>query len=243
MNYLVCQPSFVGFLTAVYDSYYENKNTQGIVGDPNLCLLTDTFITSFEDVEKARKVRAGIIKKGGRHFYDNVADAYRSCNPDKERIIFEYLKLFFKCGKQIAEYFDNKDVIAFNDVLNKVRFELHRIPAFIRLQEMENGIFYGYYSSDNDLLEPVVRELMPRFNTMKFVVHDYKRRKMAFYDGETIHYSLAPEDIEITLSKEELFFQNIWKQYHNNVAIKERTNYKQQRAFAPKKYRHFMLEF
>lgn len=243
MKYLICEQNFVGFLTAVYDSFYSVKDGDAISSDFSICTLEDTFAQIKEDVEKAKKVRAGIIKKGGAAFFDVICDAYRSCNPQKENIIFKYLKLYFKFGKITEQFFDNADVIEFNDLTNKVWHELHRIPAFIRLQEMSNGIFYGFYSSDNDLIEKVIKKLIPQFNTMKFIIHDFKRRKMAYYDGETVHYSVAPEKIEIELSESEVFFQSLWKQYHENVSIKERANPRLQRAFAPKKYRHFMLEF
>lgn len=243
MNYLVCEPSFVGFLSAVYDAYYEKKDGAAITADPNACTLADEYTHTAEDVEKAKKVRAGVIKKGGAQAYTLISDAYRSGNPDKENIIFDYLKLFFKYGNTVAERYDNPAVVAFNGLTNKVWHEIHRVSAFVRLQEMTNGVFYGFYSSDNDILEKLMPVITPRFNTMRFVLHDYKRGKMAYYDGETVRYSVAPEQVEIELSQSELFFQNIWKQYHENVSIKERKNYRQQRAFAPIKYRHFMLEF
>jgi probable DNA metabolism protein len=243
MKYLICEPSFVGFLSAVYDSYYSGAGADAVTSNRNLPTLIDETADAGESVLKAQKVRAGIIKKGGRGAYESVCDAYRSGNPDKEQIIFDYLRLFFKKGRQVFEMFDNPAVTEFNDTVRKVYGEVHRLIAFVRLQEMSNGAYYGYYSSDNDIIEKLTPDLARRFNTEKFILHDYKRRKMAFYDGQSIGYAVSPERVEIELSERETLFQSLWKQYHENVSIKERENLKLQGRFLPKKYRHFMNEF
>ncbi|KAI4453898.1 endonuclease/exonuclease/phosphatase family domain-containing protein 1 [Holotrichia oblita] len=203
LNYLICQKNLVGFFTAVYDSYYDNKGVDTISSQQNDCSLLDVAYSAGEDVEKAKKVRAGIIKKGGKKVYDSVVSAYRSGNPDKERIIFDYLKLFFEKGKVVLDMYDDARVVAFADLERKVGHEVGRLCAFVRLQEMQNGVYYGYFSSDNDVLEPIMHNLIPRFNTQQFVIHDYKRGKMAYYDGEECRYSLAPPKIEIELSERE----------------------------------------
>lgn len=242
MKALVCQPNLAGFLTAVYEVYYGETDTEIIYSDSQMCTLFDEWKEVDEDIEKARRVRAGIIKKGGKKAFDAVSDAYRSCNTEKEQIIFLYLKLLFKHGYGTQHMYSNADVIAFNDVVQKVWHEIHRLSAFIRLQEMSNGIYYGYYSSDNDILERLMPHYIQTFNTMNFILHDYKRKKMAYFDGQ-VHYMLAPERLEIELSEKEQLFQSLWKQYHKNVTIKERENLRQQGQFLPKKYRHFMNEF
>lgn len=243
MKILVCKPNLVSFLTAIYASYYTLKDAELITSDACLCTMLDECIEIGEDEKTAVKVRNGIISKGGKLFWDEVSDAYRSGNKDKENIITAYLKLFFKHGVKVREMFDSPVVIAFNDTFRKVWHEIHRLHGFIRFKELSDGLFYGYYSSDNDVLERLTPHFVPRFNSQRFVLHDYKRGKMAYFDGVSVDFIAAPETVTVELSEAETVFQELWKQYHKNVSIKERENLRLQRQWLPKKYRHFMNEF
>lgn len=243
MNVLVCENNLVGFLSAVYDSYYGERSTDVITSNINDVTLADSFCASSESLSKARRVRDGIIKKGGSLSYDAVLDAYLSGDKNKERKIHEFLRLFFKRGKSAFTAYEKPCVAPFNDLVRKVRREIHRVSAFVRFQEMKNGVYYGYFCSDNDIIERVATFHKRRFNTQKFVLHDYKRGKMALYDGNEMRFSPAPEKVEIELSEDEEKFVALWRQYTQNVNIESRENLRQQQNYLPKKYRVFMNEF
>ncbi len=243
MNILVCEKNLVGFLSAVYDSYYVSRNADIITSDINDCTLADSFCASAESMSKARRVRDGIIKKGGMFAYDSVLDAYLSGDRLKEKKIFDFLRLFFARGRSAFEAYDRPCVAAFNDMVRKVRHEIHRVSAFVRFQETKSGIYYGFFRADNDILERVAAVLSPRFNSQKFVLHDIERKKMAFFDGKELVYDAAPEQVEIELSENEEKFVRLWKNYTQNVSIASRENPRLQRQYAPKKYRIFMNEF
>ena len=243
MNILVCEKNFVGFLSAVYDSYYTRRNADTVTSDINDVTLADSFCASSESREKARRVRDGLIKKGGMFAYDTVLDAYLSGDKLKEKKIFDFLRLFFARGRAAFEAYHDPRVTAFNDLVRKVRHEIHRVSAFIRFQETESGVFYAFFRADNDILERIAENLAPRFNSQKFVLHDYERRKMALYDGENVVFAQSPEKIEIELSENEEKFVALWRQYTENVNISSRENLRLQQNFLPKKYRIFMNEF
>ena len=135
MNILVCEKNFVGFLSAVYDSYYTRRNADTVTSDINDVTLADSFCASTESREKARRVRDGLIKKGGMFAYDSVLDAYLSGDKLKEKKIFDFLRLFFARGRAAFEAYDDPRVTAFNDLVRKVRHEIHRVSAFVRFQE------------------------------------------------------------------------------------------------------------
>jgi len=243
MKWLKCDDNFVGFLTAIYQYYCTVKDADGITSSPESVNLIDEEVEISSDVELARKVRSGIIKKAGQNGYREISEAYLSSDPNKEKKIFNFLKIVFEHGTKVYTMFHNPDVIAFNDILHKVQCEVHRMHGFLRFQEMENGIFYSYFGSDNDILELLVPHFKARFNTQQFVLHDVKRKKMIFYDGKECHKLLTPEPINIALSEKELIVSDLWKQYNLNVAIADRKNIRLQNHFAPKKYRWFMNEF
>ncbi|MDR1940411.1 MAG: TIGR03915 family putative DNA repair protein [Clostridiales bacterium] len=243
MKIMLCQNDIAGFLTAVYRGYYDCKDCEEIRSVSARRSLLDEYVEVERDEAAAKKVSDAIIKKGGGAFFDDVTLAYCSCDPKKETVIYAYLKEFFKRGRAVRGMYDLPAALDFNSVLSKTSRELTRLEEFIRFREMSNGVFYGFFSSDNDLLERVAPLFAERLGCQKFVLHDYIRKKLCYFDGSGMLFLPAPESVEIELSQNETAFKALWQSYHKAVSIEQRLNLNLQRAFAPKKYRHFMLEF
>lgn len=243
MKIVIVEDNLVGFLTAIYKVYYDFKDVDKITSDLNVTTMLDDIYQCEADTELASKVRSGIIKKVKYSGYYLIRDAYLSCDKDKEQKIYQYLKLLFKIGDKVYTMFSHPDVIAFNDMLKKVRHEVHRMHGFLRFQEMDNGIYYAYFSGDNDILELMLPHFTARFNDQQFVIHDIKRNKMAYHDGAKCHTLIAPDKVCITLSDREKLFSELWRDYNKNVSIDSRINPRLQNHYAPKKYRWFMNEF
>ncbi len=242
MKYLVAEGNLAGFLTAVYDYYYVHKEGN-ITSDAEKGGLLDEMTDIKTDLSKAIKVRQGIINLVGAVGYKEITDAYCSCDAEREDKIFEFLKLLFRHGRAAFNMYAEPTVIAFNDLAKKVWSETHRLEGFLRFQQLASGVYYGYFGSDNDILELLLPHFQARFNDQQFVIHDIKRKKMAIYDGKRIETMVAPEKLNIDLSANEEVFSRLWKEYFHNVAIENRKNPRLQRQYAPKKYRWFMNEF
>ncbi|MDR0426619.1 MAG: TIGR03915 family putative DNA repair protein [Clostridiales bacterium] len=243
MKYLLCPPGFSGFLTAIYHSYYGHKDAAGFEPDTAARNFIDEYVPISDAPALAHKVKDAILEKGGADFYRDLYDAYRSGAADREQTLADYIRLFFKRGLAVRTMYGDAAVVAFNDMLRKVRHEVHRLAGFVRFREMQNGAYYAYYSSDNDIVDLLGLEFTSRFSTQAFVLHDYKRGKMCGYDGREMRLLPAPAKVEIQLSERERLFGSLWKQYHKNISVKGRENPRLQRGFLPKKYRHFMSEF
>lgn len=243
MKILVPEQNLVGFLTAVYHAYYMHKDAQTVSTAPQKATFLDEVVEISADAKLAARVRAGIINKAGEVAYEEVGAAYLSCDPEKEEKIFAYLKLLFKHGRNVLTMYGHPEVVAFRDVLNKVTHEAHRFKGFLRFQELASGVYYSYFGGDNDIIELLLPHFRGRLNTQKFILHDIKRGKLAYWDGAAMHLLPAPRTVNVLLSENELLFSALWKEYHEHVAIAERKNLKLQQHFLPKKYRWFMNEF
>lgn len=243
MKILVVENNLAAFLTAVYHAYYGHKDAEKITSDAESVTMLDYGIRIETDTALAAKVREGIMKKAGKTAYKEIADAYLSGDKNKEQKLFDYLKLLFAQGKKALTLFSHSTVIAFRDMLNKVRREAHRMKGFIRFAQTENGVYYAFFGPDNDILELLLPHFRIRFNDQKFVLHDLKRKKMAYYDGDKSYTFTAPPRFTVALSEDQLKFAEQWREYFNNVSIEERHNPVLQRHYAPKKYRWFMNEF
>jgi probable DNA metabolism protein len=232
-----------GFLTAVFQVYRNYNNRDVKISSVEEQNFIDARIEIATEISLARRVRNGIIEAGGPGAYQAVSDAYLSGNREKEEKIRKFLAILFKEKYAALTMYQNPDVIAFNDILAKVRNEAHRMRGFLRFRELESGVFYSFFKTDNDILELVIPHFTARFNTQKFAIHDIGRGKIAYFDGEKTDILPAPENMTITLSEDEEAYEKLWKDYFKTVAIKERENKKLQRRFLPKKYRFFMNEF
>lgn len=241
MKILYVENNLASFLTAVHYAYYVVMPDL-ITSDCASFTMLDEIIELEADLELARKVKQGIIGKVGHSGYKEISDAYLSHNTEKEQIIFGYLKILFAKGKAVFDMHSEPAVMDFEYLLKKVRHEVHRMHGFLRFQEMKNGIYYCYFGADNDILELILPHFTARFNSQKFVLHDIKRKKLAYFDGKKCHLMPAC-DVNITLSDKEEMFRSLWKKYFNNVTIRDRENPRLQTQFAPKKYRWFMNEF
>jgi probable DNA metabolism protein len=185
MKLLLQKDSPTVFFTAVYKYYYVyNKAAEGIFAAPCERNFLDEYVEIKADDALAEKVKNGLVKSGGVCFLEEILFALKSGDKNKFNVVLKYLELFFSHGEKVKDMFGEKTVRDFFDIKRKVEREIERLLGFIRLKETSNGIFYGFFSSDNDILECLAPEFAKRFNTLSFFLHDYKRKKAAYYDGQ-----------------------------------------------------------
>jgi probable DNA metabolism protein len=242
MKILLCEPNFISFLTAVYLSFYRHNDAEFLTSDKNFVSFVDEAVNVESDFNIANKVRFGLTKKYGLSTYNLIYETYLCDLPEKENVIFNYIKLLIKHGLAAQSMVQNEWVLKFDQLNLKVSRDALRLIEFIRLREMQNGIYYGRFVSDHDVLELIVPHFKARFNVLKFVLHDEKRGKMVFYDGKKCHFGTAPSNMQVLLSEQEQAFSLIFKNYIKNMAIESRLNPKVQNNFMPKRYRVFMHE-
>ena len=75
-----------------------------------------------------------------------------------------------------------------------------------------------------------------------FVIHDVKRSYGVFYDKTKWFMSDIEMNKDIVLHENELFYQELWKQYFDGITIKSRINPKLQSNHMPKKYWKYLIE-
>lgn len=238
MDIFVCDGSPQCFLTAVFDGY--NKNCR-ITSEADLQIgLGDEFISVRADGEKCRRVLDGVLKYD-KEAAEDILLALRSCNPDKEQIIFGYIKLLMQSKGRIRRNYNLPEIVKFNDVLYKVTGETHRIKGLLRFMECESGALYAPYSPDNDITELLMPHFAARLSAQKFAIHDVKRKKAGLYNGgEWI--MCAAGDAEISLSDSQIEFENLWKKYYKSVNIESRPHEKQMKGSMPVRYWKFLPE-
>ena len=241
MDYLY-DGTFEGLLTCVY-FHYKIKKASGIY---ELSSYQQSIVHEFEiietDIEKAEIVSSAVKEKISKEAYIYIYYCYLSNINYKANIILEFLIFAFKYGKNTMNFFSNDKVLPIKEAYIKVSREEQKFLGILRFADV-GGILYAKFNPDNDLIILLIDHFTDRYKYEKFIIHDEKRKKAAIYaDGV---YRI--EDVEISndieYSNNEKMFQNLWKHYFTNLAIKERTNINLQFQFVPGRYRKNMTEF
>ncbi|MGN0823763.1 MAG: TIGR03915 family putative DNA repair protein [Candidatus Coproplasma sp.] len=239
MTYYITDGSEDCFYTAVFDAYKDENCIITSQGDVQLGLGYE-LIEVERDEQKAERVKRKLNLLDAAALND-IKLILKSCDPLKENIAFEYVKLIVKNGGAVRNMQADPRVLEATDVISKVTGETHRMKGFLRFMENADGVLYAPYSPDNDITDMLSVHFAERLGGQKFVIHDVKRKIAALYDGNEIVMTRV-EDAEIYLSEYEKYFEDLWKQYYKSVNILSRPHEKQMKGYMPVRYWKFLPE-
>ncbi|MEG0332305.1 MAG: TIGR03915 family putative DNA repair protein [Clostridium sp.] len=225
--------SFDGFLTCVYESYYNKW--------PDNITCHEKYIVSFVDEEKyieankekANKVKKSIKDKLSHTTYKIIYTVFLSSCDNKEKNLLNYIGLLFKYGNSINYHKQNPTIIYVDKIYARVKKEAHRFTGFVRFKDIQ-GVLYSKIEPDNNILELIASHFKDRFSNEKFIIHDAIRERAIIYDGSSLRIS---EDFNINVEiKIDDVYESLWRGYFKATNIKERENLKHQRGMMPKRY-------
>ena len=241
MDYLY-DGTFDGLLTCIHHHYY-TKNATGIFlkmeYQPN-------FLNGFMEVEtdenKANVVYEAIERKISSYDLRRIYMAHLSTEPGKEMKILRYVVMGFKVGAKISMLHGDPIVFDIQSIEKKITNEKQRMLQFVRFSVMRNDVLYARIEPDHDVVELTADHFCDRYKNDPFIIHDVKRSKaLIAFQGEWYITGFEDKDIP-EASAEEREYRRLWKNYFDNIAIKERTNPKCQRNFMPVRYWKHLTE-
>jgi probable DNA metabolism protein len=172
--------------------------------------------------------------------------------PETAMLLFRYIRKNIDHPQGIEMNFGDDDVLRVKDIAQKVATEARQLIQFIRFQETADGIWFAPVSPRYNVLSLIVPHFRSRYAGQPWIIYDTKRNTGLYYDIRTVReISFAQKDLaelksgkpgKEKLSDEELFFQEMWKEYFHNITIKERINLKLQRQHMPKRYWKYLPE-
>lgn len=236
--------TFEGLLTAIYNSFYSKSPSISIYGksEPNTPLLLGEIIEVITEKDKFLKVRNAIIKKIDFLSLKKIYMVYLSTYKDKSMIIFKYLKIAFKLGRDVHNFL-NIDIVRLIDTINKrVSIERHRFEGFIRFNSISEKFLYSSIEPDNDILELLGEHFKSRFPREYFIIHDISREKALVYNTNFYEIITIDKDAYEKLRLYDDGYMNLWKAYFKSTTIDERTNLRLQCRMMPKRYWKHILE-
>lgn len=234
--------TFEGLLTCIYHHYYTDR-ASGICRrsyyQPN---LLGGYLEVETDELKAVTVYEAIERKISTYDLRRIYKAYLSCDEDKEMKILRYVVKGFRVGPAVSMLHGDTVVSAVEAIEKKIHVEQERMLQFVRFSVMENDVLYAEIEPDNDVLELIAGHFRDRFRNDPFIIRDLKRSKAIVAYGGHWYISGFTDDDVPEQSSEEQEYRNLWKNYFDNIAIKERKNPRCQRNFMPLRYWKHLTE-
>lgn len=234
--------TFEGILTCIYHHYYTEKASGIFHRDSYQSTLLGGYMEVETDQMKAVTVYEAIERKISSYDLRRIYKAYLSNDPDKETKILRYIVLGFREGAKISMLHGNQTVFDIQSIEKKIEVEKERMLQFVRFSVMENDVLYARIEPDNDVVELIAGHFCDRFKNEPFIIHDVKRSKALIAYRKKWYISQFDDEDIPELSADEHDYRRLWKNYFENIAIRERTNPRCQKNFMPVRYWKHLTE-
>lgn len=234
--------SFEGFLTCIYRAYYSRENPLYIITKEEQIDFLIQTIQVETDIEKSNKVYRAIQEKISHSALVKVFTVFLSEEKDMGTIILAYLRIGFKIGGQIDDYKIHPAVLEIDKLYKRVSNERHRLLGLARFKELENGIFYAQLEPDYNIVSLLAPHFASRLKNEKWIIHDIKRAIAVFYNKEEWVIRNIKEPGYFVISESEEDYQDMWREYYKHIAIGNRKNTRQKKAYMPTRYWKNLVE-
>ncbi len=253
---LVCEDSYDGILTAIYNAWSYRGHQVGIItnGEYNIEMFTE-YIDVATELDKSAKVSNTIRRKISEAALDMVYSVAVSNDSDKCNMILGFIMYGLSSGRDIATDYTNYYVIRCEDIRKKVWNESHFYLEILRFEELPGKILCARITPRANVMVHVMDHFSDRFPSENFLIYDENRKICGIHSRNNTYYihnnieldeylDKYMESIKDSVSDNQAdIYSDLWKVFFNTIAIKERTNYSLQRNNVPLLYRKHMTEF
>lgn len=239
---LLYDGSFEGFLSLVYEVYYEKLAVCCIVKKMPETLLFERFYEIFTDEVKSRKVLDAMTKHFTKEQQRTIFNIFLCDTRAYEMALLEYIRIGFKNPKELRNI-TNASLFYIQNLEKELLCLVHKMYGFTRFEELEDGTLYAKIETKFNIVPFLGEHFCKRLGNIPFIIHDVKR-SLAFIKNDNLREirSIASFDAP-TYSEEEEHFKALWKSFFKAAAIESRYNPKLQQSWVPLLYRTYMSEF
>ncbi len=248
MTRFVFDGSFEGLLTAFYE-FYDRKPQDAILvseRDYMPSLLDEVCIVT-TDAAKASRVWKGLRSKMGKEGQLRFYTAFLSEQAEAFEALFRMGRYVFDHPKGAVFNFGHADVLAVARIAKSVNRERHRMKAFVRFQELSDGMFYARVAPDFNVLPLISEFFKNRYASQRWLIYDTRRHYGIYYDLKNVaHVTLEPEAEQPVsqnlMHEREPLYAVLWADYFKSTNIPARKNTKLHLRHVPKRYWKYLTE-
>ena len=247
-----CEDSIEGILTGVYDAYASklgHENCRLSVGEENYELFC-VYRKVIPSAEKCEKVIRTLRREFGEENFHRFCYAMASYEKDKAEAVYKTIVVGLqeKLGYRVMAHLSNQYVMRLFALQRNVGFEFMHLRGFTRFRELENGVMLSIINPKNHVLPFLMPHFADRFPLENFLIYDEVRNIAGIhYKNETEWFFIEPENFDREaakrISSEEIYYQELFKAFHDAIEIESRKNPKLQMQMLPLRFRGNMTEF
>lgn len=240
--------SFDGLLSAVFHAYARKYPLDEVhitcdADDGDLFGPNETIDT---DLEQAQRVFQRLAQQIGRRDTFKLLYGFLSAAPEMPDTFLRIVRLALSQPKRADTLSDygHFDVMQWAQWVKSVSHEKHRMEAFVRFEEMENGIYFARIEPQYDVLPLTIRHFSQRYPMQQWAIYDMLRGYGIFNhpDGLRKISDLEASGIEAHYSEHERAYQRLWQRYFQSASIASRRNPRLHRQQMPQRYWKHLTE-
>ncbi len=249
--------SFEGLLSVIYDIYYLKVRDPQIISrfkNDEITMFGESIYCDY-NFAKAKKVQKKINSLNANNEVNFLHTCFLSENKEVEQLIFNYCKNLIETQGKSSQDYGLDCTQKLRAILKNVTRESHRMKAFVRFQEIEEGLYFANCTPDFDVLPLISKHFKDRYQDQQWIIYDLSR-------GYGIHYDLdSCQAINIAFDNPALLnglnnstnkstlvtdkedgYSSLWNTYFDKVDIQSRRNMKLHIQHVPKRYWKFLNE-
>lgn len=244
--------SFDGFLSAVFDLYWQKKTEVTIRKEQDHVQgLFENVIFMPTIMANADRVWVGLSRKLSEEHLQQLFCCYLSELAGEEDHMVGFIRHVFSSEKDITGDFGNKYILHVAQTARKVLREKHRMEAFVRFQLTKDNIYYSLVAPDYNVLPLIAKHFKERYADQYWIIYDERRRFGIYYNLEKVETIRLQFNTEYdphyhttgnVWAPEEELYQKLWNTYFKEANIVGRKNPRLQLQHMPRRYWKYLTE-
>ena len=239
--------SFDGLLSVIFETYRREAATEiveetalqpGLFGTPQWVPTNPAH---------AQRVRQGLAKRSGTAVVRMLYHCFLSEQSDIEMLIYRFVVLSVNSTEDILNNFREPVVLRVHRIERQIHREVHRMHAFVRFQETQDGLYVALVNPDFNVLPLLGPHFKDRYPAFQWLIYDTKRHYGLYYEQYATRFVTldGPQHRQLAeemLTAAEADYQELWKTYFQSVDIPERRNMKLHLQHVPRRYWKYLTE-
>ncbi|SHN71787.1 TIGR03915 family putative DNA repair protein [Desulfitobacterium chlororespirans] len=234
--------SFEGLMCCVFASYEQKEIPCDILppeGQPGLFDILKSIET---DRQKAQRVYDSIPVRISLEAQELVKLGFLTCTPQKERLIFLFLRLGYKLGGKVMGMLTDDNVHALQKAVRNLTNESHRYKGFVRFS-VYNEALVAVIEPENFVLPLLAYHFSNRYPNEVFMIFDKTHKAALIHQAGRVEI-VDVEEWELPEPEEkEVEYRRLWQQFYKTIAIASRDNPRCRMNFMPKRFWKHLTEF